>query len=381
MIFNLLNTIILLGSIQGFIFSGLLYTMPGRQLPQRLLAILLLLLSVASFHIYLSESNAPWQVGVVLSLLPTMLFMIFGPLLYCYVRSVLDSSYRLTGKRKLHFAPIIIDLLPAMTAWVLTSGYAMNAFTQQDLLRWGDIIDQYNSYADVPRWLSVSCYLVLTKIYLRRFSGELDLNKRSRYHHHLQWLNRFVNIFLIFQLVWFAFLVPYILPATRFVLLDKVGYYPIYLPLAVLIYALGIKGYLHARLFGKSAKESSIQLSDQETLRLAGAIRNAMEQDRLFLEPELNLATLVNYVGSDQRTISHVLNHQFAKSFNAFVNQYRVEEVKRRLKTADHETLTLSGIAYECGFNSQSTFQRVFKQITNSTPKQYLLEHRKVNNR
>ena len=53
------------------------------------------------------------------------------------------------------------------------------------------------------------------------------------------------------------------------------------------------------------------------------------------------------------------------------MNGYRIEEVKRRLQAGDTQRLTLLGIAYESGFNSKTTFNRVFKETTGMSPKAY----------
>jgi AraC-like DNA-binding protein len=369
MVFKLLNTIILLGCLQGFILCGLLYLSPPKKLPERLLATLLFLLSLASLNIFLSESNMPAFVGVVLSLVPTIILMPFGPLVYFYARSLLDPTFRLKREHLIHFLPVIIDVLPAVTAGVLMVGKMWGNVDQNDLQQWGNIIGQYNSWSDLPRWISITFYLFLT----RKYFLTLPISLLHRHQKHIAWLKVFLNTFLVFQFLWLVFLIPYLIPSTRFVVLDHVGYYPIYIPLAFLIYSLGIKGFLHSRLSAKASAESnSIQLTKEEAEKLMARITKAMEEDRLYRQPDIDLNGLISYVGSDQRTVSHVLNKHFQKSFNNLINYYRVEEVKKRMVTPGNDHLTLSGIAFECGFNSQSTFQRSFRQLTNLSPKEYL---------
>ncbi|MCD4696832.1 MAG: helix-turn-helix domain-containing protein [Bacteroidales bacterium] len=53
------------------------------------------------------------------------------------------------------------------------------------------------------------------------------------------------------------------------------------------------------------------------------------------------------------------------------VNNYRVEEVKRLMAEGKHEHYTLLAIALEAGFNSKSSFNRIFKEFTGSTPSHY----------
>jgi AraC-like DNA-binding protein len=370
-LFPFLNVLTLLASVQGFILGAVLYFNRNKRLADRLLAVVLTLFSLASLNIYLSEANMPWQVGVALSLIPTIVLMPIGPLIYFYVSCLLDPGFSLRRKHKLQFIPVMIDFLPIVAGWILMTGHLFHYFSQDYLLEWGDIIGQYNSYSDIPRWMSLSFYLIVTQRKLSASALNNNQTPKPTAANLFQWLKFFVGAFLLFQLIWLMFLIPYIIPATRFALLDQAGYYPIYIPLAVLIYTLGIKGLLYSRLHGDSFREGSIKLSEEQSIKMVAALTNAMEHHKLYLNPDLDLSTLVTFIGSDQRTVSHVLNQRLHKTFNAFVNHYRVEEVKRLMLDPKNRHLTLSGMALECGFNSQSTFQRVFKQSTALSPKAY----------
>jgi AraC-like DNA-binding protein len=54
------------------------------------------------------------------------------------------------------------------------------------------------------------------------------------------------------------------------------------------------------------------------------------------------------------------------------VNGYRVQQVQEKLVAQSHENLTIYGIALEAGFNSQATFQRAFKNITGTSPREFM---------
>ena len=59
-------------------------------------------------------------------------------------------------------------------------------------------------------------------------------------------------------------------------------------------------------------------------------------------------------------------------NFNDFINNYRVEDVKKAFDKGEHKKTTLLGIAFDCGFNSKATFNRAFKKNTGISPKEYL---------
>ncbi len=70
--------------------------------------------------------------------------------------------------------------------------------------------------------------------------------------------------------------------------------------------------------------------------------------------------------------LSQVINSGFHKNFNDFINSFRVNAFKEKLNEGKHEQLSLLGIAFDCGFNSKATFNRVFKKITHTSPSEFL---------
>lgn len=66
--------------------------------------------------------------------------------------------------------------------------------------------------------------------------------------------------------------------------------------------------------------------------------------------------------------ISTVLNQYEGKSFNEFINAFRLKEVQTRLLDPTYDHLTVTGITFDCGFNSQASFQRTFKSTMNLSP-------------
>ncbi len=372
MMIPFLNTIVLLGALQGFVFGCLLRLRPPKKKADSFLGLLLLLLSLASLNVYLNESFASWQMGAFLDLVPMIIGMAFGPLIYLYTLSLLEPSFSWKRRYWLHFLPVVLDVLPAICAWVLAVGFWSGSFNQGLLSEWGNTIDLYNSYADIPRWISITAYVLVARRYFLKYRTDSSTPKPHSNAMDTSWVAQYLKVFYAFQVIWLVFLIFYIIPSSRHALLNKLGYYPIHIPLALLIYVLGLRGYLYSRSRRRPTGNGSIHLDQVDSEKLVTDIRRAMEEDKMYLRPDFDLGQLVEYVDSDQRKVSHVLNHNFSKSFNAFVNYYRIEEVKRRMMDPNKGYLTLTGIAFECGFNSQSTFQRAFRQYTGLSPKAYL---------
>ena len=365
-----LDLILLLGSGQGFILATLLWiNRKGNRLSNRLLAVLIGLLALMSLAVGIPIANR-W-VSFALDMLPLIVAMPLGPLIYFYTKSVLDPTFRIGRTERVHFYPVVLDLGSKFIGWIFVGGMLLGFFREQDGPAWGHIMNEYDTYADIPRWLSVTIYLILTRHYLTHHQRVGNAEIPGNPH----WLWQFVNAFLIFQLIWFIHLVPSIIPALRGPLLDKFGWYPIYIPIAVMIYWLGLKGYLHARnspVNVENRKVSAASIPAETVEKVVELLASAMQTDKLYLDPELTIEKLGRHLQLPPKTVSFVLNQHLQKSFNTFVNEHRIEAVKRQLINPANEHLTLTGIAFECGFNSQATFQRAFRQMTGVSPKEYI---------
>ena len=362
----LLEILILLGAMQGFIISTMLFLSKPAKQSSTILGCLIFIIALASLKLYLTGtswySHSPILI-FLLNFIPMIIVMPMGPLIYFYVRSYSDPSFTLKKKHRIQFYSVLIDLVPYLTALIYVLGLSAKWISRNDAA-WGQFIDQYNIYSDIPRWLSISIYLWATSKYLK---SRKDL---------VPWLKQFVKIFAAFQVIWLCYLVPYVIPKYSDRLMDLVNWYPVYIPMSILIYWLGIKGYLASKNYSalpKIRKSSPLNKNQGEEI-LARLIKN-MDEEKLWLNPSLNLSLLAKQTGIPSKTISAVLNQHLNKSFNEFINGYRINAIKARLLSTEDKHLTIAGLAYECGFNSQPTFQRAFKAIEGESPSEFLIKH------
>ena len=366
------KTILLLGSIQGFIVSSLLFFSKKNKYSNRILGSLILLITLCCFNLYGNYEN--WfdssLLRLIADIIPLVLVMPFGPLMWFYVQSVLDPSFKISKKQRIHFYPAIVDLVPSLTVIIYIVG-VLTGLIKSKPGPWGVFIDDYNVYADIPRWTSVTIYVWLSAKYLTAFRKKLNGNLNGQTDNY-KWLQQFIRIFIVFQSIWLLYLIPYVIPKYTDKILDTLDWYPIYIPMAILIYWLGIKGYILSQRHTTDKKSNGVNsISPQLAGRVATSLIKAMKEDKIYLNPNLNLATLSEKTGIAPKTISAVLNQHLQKSFNEFVNGYRVNEFKEKIVQPEMNNLTIAGIAFECGFNSQATFQRTFKELTGQSPSDF----------
>ncbi|ACU58136.1 helix-turn-helix domain-containing protein [Chitinophaga pinensis] len=372
---GIFSTLMLLGALQGFIMSGLLFFSKKRPARDRLLAILILLIALACLNLHIFESswiNELPLLQFLLNFVPLVVVMPLGPLLYFYVKSSLDPAFRVNTTHRPHFYSTIIDIVPQLIAVTYVGG-VMGGILKNHPQPWGIAIDTYNVYADIPRWFSMTIYVYLSYRYIS--SAQVNNEK------HLRWIRQFLKVFLVFQLIWFVYLVPYVIPKYTDKLLDMVDWYPVYIPLVILIYYLGIKGYMMTAEEETTAKKSATPpapIPDTVIGEAVPLLMKAMEQDQLYLNPELNLALVAQHTGLPTKTISAVLNQHLQKSFNEFVNEYRVAAFKQKIAESRQEQYTIMSLALESGFNSLPTFQRAFRNNTGMSPREYMNNQNKM---
>ena len=88
---------------------------------------------------------------------------------------------------------------------------------------------------------------------------------------------------------------------------------------------------------------------------------------------KLNLTSLSKAVGIAERSISEALNGHLNKNFYQFVNEYRIKDVQEKLMNPENTHLKILSLAFDAGFNSKATFNRLFKSYTGLTPKEFKL--------
>lgn len=368
------NTLILLGILQGIIVMGLLTFTSHNKKSNRLLAALIGIIVLASINLYGAYSN--WFGSALLSLitqcLPLVIIMAAGPLIYFYIQSLLNPEWQFTKKERIYFLPAIIDLVPPLTV-VLYLFLVYSGTIRNNPAPWGNFIDTFNVYADIPRWFSISFYLWRSRNYLSTFKSNLN-STTGKQAADIKWLQQFVYAFIIFQAIWLIYLVPYIIPKYTGWVLDTFEWYPVYIPLAIMVYWLGIKGYIvsQRQYILEKKTVTGNPLSEEVIKQSLPVLQQFMELNKAYLNPDLSLVMLAEKTGINQRTISAVLNQHLQKNFTEFVNDYRVKAFTERVGTPETSHLTIAGLAVECGFSSPATFQRVFKNVTGLTPSEFI---------
>ena len=355
----------------------------------------------------------PWMLGYsgwygkdgyrdFLFFVPFQQLFFIGPALYFYTQSLLNRSFKLRKADRWHFLPGVVYL-----------GYSIVVFIVDFFL-----LEEYYFYAngrdkDLLPWyqnvgvLSMIIYAILSIRYYNSYRKLIFRELSFADTIQFKWINRYLLVFLL-MLVFRIVLILFFPQWGEFG--SKWWYYLLFSGLAYYIALAGYTNFIEAVVpfklqqpFGNEAilepdlevaspisspiayspkemkrydmiENSNLQNSppSEVTQELKLQLQRLMEKRHLYQNPLLSLTDVATELGVTTKVVSLLVNQGFEKNFNDFVNYYRVQAIKQRFSNGEHQQRTILSIALDCGFNSKTTFNRVFKKLTGQTPVRYI---------
>ena len=134
-------------------------------------------------------------------------------------------------------------------------------------------------------------------------------------------------------------------------------------------------------LLNTAAYKPKTPRSSQEKLdRLYEQLIHYFETEKPYLNKQLKSADIAAALSCSISSLSECLSFKLNTNFSDFVAHYRVEAFVQKQKQEDISLYTLMSIAESCGFNSKSSFFRLFKKQMGCTPLEYIQkqEHDRV---
>lgn len=379
--FNVYSTPLLILVVQGLVFVGLLFTryIKKKNISDLFLALVLLIVCYQQTCYtvgFMGWYDAFRNTKINYFLIP--LGLAIAPLIYFYVKAITTSNYTFKKKDFIHFVPALALVLYRFSIYFYDSLQSGFNDTQNGILKLS---------VDEPIVLPLLVFVSFAQMLLYlAFTFQLFYNYRKRIQEY------FSNTYKL-ELNWIlSFLIAFTALFLYSSLQDIIGSLIIELNyeqrwwlnifMAIVVLFVGIKGYftdttkLNKLSFSFSPNPESIpqvkkkeeKVSTEEIEKL----KNYMKSEKPYLNPDLNLSDLADELQINRAELSKVINSGFHKNFNDFINEYRVNTFKEKLNLGKHKQLSLLGIAYDCGFNSKATFNRVFKKITQISPTEFL---------
>lgn len=366
--FNPRSLICFIAVLQGAIFAGLLVFRyrKHRETADLVLAVLLALLCSSLVTPLIGFANV-YDRNQWLTFFPFKIAYSYGVLIWLYVRCLTNSKRGFARRDWLFFIPAAVYV-----------AFRVALFAQD--LEFKNRFDE-NYYAPF-----VGPFIFLTEFawnvaflwfairHYRKYRAWTDENFSDTEKIKFDWVRNFLYLFtFVFVLgAWFDLTDNFI------VRLSYIQYFYFELVLALVTYYLAVAGYLRTQAIEldftpqtEVAAAKKAPLSGSELDKLKRRLGRVMETDKPHLDPQLTLGDLAKRLAVNSTALSYAINSGFGKNFNDFVNEFRIAEVKEKLRSGAAENLTLLAVAFECGFNSKATFNRAFKKFTGVAPKDF----------
>jgi AraC-like DNA-binding protein len=368
------NFIIISGILQSIILAGiLLFSRKGNRGANRLIGLFVLICSLHFSWSLIIDLNLA-DIFKQILWFPYSYLLATGPLLFFYTKSLTESNFRISLKESIHFMPVLTEAL--MQLYFIKVGIQNNTVHYAvDGFAWFRIVELLGTATSILVYGKQSLAIIRAHEarMVQSFSNEKDIT--------LRWLYKLIRYLRVLWIFWLMFELSF----TLFLEL-QIHLIPVYLLLYVLLGAITYSTYWIAiQAFNKSEtliKMGAIalpvetanvysKLNEAELNGYVESISQLMEKEKLFLHETLSLRTLSTRLQMDPNLVSFVLNNALHKSFSDYVNELRIEEVKRKMEDPAYSHFKIIEIAYECGFNSKATFNRVFKKVTGKSPSMY----------
>lgn len=124
-------------------------------------------------------------------------------------------------------------------------------------------------------------------------------------------------------------------------------------------------------------KYKTFKIKNKESKRYLKKLLEVMEKEKPFLDAEITMPELAEKIDISKEVLSQVINRELHLNFNAFLNRYRVEAAKQKLRDPKENRFVILKIALDVGFNSKSSFNAVFKKTTGMSPSEYREKYQK----
>ncbi|NNC96015.1 MAG: helix-turn-helix domain-containing protein [Chitinophagales bacterium] len=374
------ESILYIGLAQSLFAAFVLATKKRVMLSDKILIACLLTIAlkfvVFSFHQQHSEFfDLQFSMG--------MIPLTFGPFLYLYTVYLIERRTKFEYKDLLHTLPFIILTTLYFLFFKDKVDFTDVQYFTNDQYLWVRVL------YGLAYFSSIVTYTVFTLLRLRKFRKKLE--EQFSYHStqiRLLWLNFIFGLFVMLFLIYFitggvnAFSYEEVIDTD---VLSHMG-------LTVIAFAVSYFGLRQPSLARwipirdesidpdleidideeeNDDKKHRNRIAEDKVKGLREKLKGHMISSKPYLDPELSLYQLASQLAITKSELTELLNEHIGKNFFSFVNSYRVEEVIEKFSDPEYDNLTIIAIAYECGFNSKSTFNSLFKQQTGQTPSEF----------
>ena len=362
--------IFLLGAIQALFLAIVLLSKQPLNRPDKWLIGWMAFLALHLLGVYLGASGFykehPSLIGY-----DTAFMLVQGPMLLLYIRLSIKPDAVIKFHWILHFLPFVI-LSVAMV----------------NLLQGPEVADRYDYIASIFNeqkhpliqllgfflHFHLVVYLFASLLVLRKVKRRMVDEFSYSEGVDLKWLQTIVfGLSIVSVIILLGLLMSDLLSFVS----HTIKAYTIYAAFALIPFYLLFQAIRQGIVYpvivhtDSATKYTASSLDREGSAQWARQLSQHMTTKKPYLNGKLTLSDLSEQLQLHPKLLSQVINENFGLNFFNFVNKFRVEEVKERITSGKYNHLTFLGVALDCGFNSKSSFNSIFKKLTGQTPQEF----------
>lgn len=366
---NIAAIIFGVSTLQGlFVASNLWLLKKGNQRANRLLGALILVIALILFQNFIITAG-------FYTYLPHLTFVFYplngliGPLFFIYVIVLLYPQHQFRPIELLHFLGFTILMI---YHWKFLW---FSAETKIQIAEWvyysNDAIQKQALISIISLRLHTTTYAVFAILAITK---RIAVLKEQHALGSINYLHKFNQIAYLFA--GYA-LLSMIVTICAFTFKWHLGLFEVYGHVVnasfLLLMAIVTIHFPKHLFFVLKEKPIGIhEISEPSTSAPQVELFDFMTEKKLYLNPDLKLHDLAIQLEVAPHLLSEKINQELNMNFYDFVNHFRIEEFKHRALAPENSHLTLLALAYDVGFNSKASFNRIFKKNTGLTPSQFL---------
>jgi AraC-like DNA-binding protein len=363
--------------ITGILFTGLLLIFlirnKKKEAHQKILICIFLLIFFVfiSYYAYLHRIRPLFYATFIFS---DSTDVFIGPLLFVYVKGIIEDAKNSLRDNIIHFIfPTLYVIgisIPAVIAMIVET-YTMEYLEKLQPILLFTIVYSY-------------VYCIITYFKLLRLRKLVKFNYSNLENKDLNW----VRLMLLASIVILTIdISTSIYESFEGDMGIDIGFITV-IPIVFMILYLGYYGTIQSTVlipdFLKEFKfdepsslsklnkqSSSYSYNQKEMSGLSIRLNKIMTEKKPFLDEDLTLTNLATILEVPDKKLSTLLSQNMKTSFYDYVNGFRVAEVIKMMSSTNSDKFKLLAIAFDCGFNSKSSFNRIFKKVTELSPSAY----------
>ncbi|WP_344925083.1 AraC family transcriptional regulator [Aquimarina addita] len=300
------------------------------------------------------------------SIIADAIIFLFGPLCYLYFRRLAffeNIDYKLSWK---HYVPVFLHLV--FSCYIVSFAHVV-------------FIERFSSGYFKTSYFVIEAIGIVSNLYYWFLNTQLLHRYQNEEKKSISFQQNLVSFLKLFQIIVGFFSSVWVISFITFHFFNRsiylINYDTIWIAVSILVFVVGYYSLKYPALFRvkfteKTQKNIKKRLPQHQIDVLEKELEYLMNQEKIFLKPDLTLRNLSERLDTSTHNISWYLNNVFDSNFYDYINHYRVKEFLYKIENNEHSQHTILGLSMDVGFNSKSTFNKAFKLEMNETPSNYI---------